>query len=123
MKYIAVIDPPVTKLSKETIKALELHKKDPENNPAPKLPKPKPRIRVGAYNTPFKAAIARNAELDRLGFTKAFYIPKKKLRTRTPTPTPKRAVPRDRGLMITLQKLKKNEQKESKRNTKKNDAS
>ena len=121
MKYIAVIDPPITKLSKEILKALELHKKDPEKHPAPKLPKPKKRIRVGAYNTPFKAAIARNAELDRLGFTKAFYIPKKKLRTRTPTP--EKAVPRDRGLMITLQKLKKNEQKESKRNTEKNDAS
>ena len=117
MRYIAVIDPPILALTKVLLNEIKLHKNDPTNHPAPKLPKPKERIRVGAYNTPYKAAIARNAALKELGFENAFYLRKKG----TPTPTPKTAVPRDRGIMITLQRLKKNEQKKSKRNTQKND--
>lgn len=79
----------------------------------PKLPKQKEQILVGAFNTPFKAAIARNQALKDLGYWDAFYKPKKKT-------SPKKALPRDCGMIITLGKLKKDEQRKNSKNNQKN---
>lgn len=120
MKYIAVIDPPIPQLTKDQTKELALHKKDPKN-PKPKIPKPKERILVGAFNTPYKAAIARDAAMKKLGFDKSFYNPKKETSPAVNrVTTPKKAIPRDRRKMITLGKLKKDEQRKNKANNQKN---